>query len=162
MHIHLVHEYTHPPARVWLALTDPELMPLWTRTGQGARPEGFSTEIGTQFRFVARPVPGWNGIVRCEVLEAEPSTRLRYSWQDDGGGPVTEVTYLLEPVGGGTRLTYDHTGFSGVGGFVMSRLLGRVRRTMLAAGMTTLLDDLDADGRLREGSTLRPKSMYDY
>lgn len=40
---------------------------------------------------------------------------LRYSWQDQGGGEVTEVAYPLEPRGGGTRFTYHHTGFTGTG-----------------------------------------------
>ena len=39
----------------------------------------------------------------------------------------------------------------------MSKLLGRVRRKMLAEGLPAVLDDLDQDGNLRPGSTVRPK-----
>jgi uncharacterized protein YndB with AHSA1/START domain len=60
---------------------------------------------------VAKPEPGWNGIVNCEVIEASEPTLLRYTWTDDAGGDTTVVTYSLEPVGDGTRFTYEHTGF---------------------------------------------------
>ena len=114
--IHIVRDYPYPVATVWRALTDPALIPRWTSTGAGARPEGFSTSVGTRFQFVAKPKPGWNGIVNWVVLEVQEPTLLRYSWQDDGGGEITEVIYRLEPHAGGTRFTYDHTGFSGIGG----------------------------------------------
>jgi uncharacterized protein YndB with AHSA1/START domain len=156
--IRIVRDYGYPIATVWRALTDPDLIPLWTATGAGGRPEGFAPVPGTKFRFVARPKPGWNGIVNCEVLQAREPTLLRYTWTDDGGGDVTEVSYRLEPAGAGTRFTYEHTGFTGVGGLFMAQLLGRVRRTMLSVGLPAVLADLDDDGQLRPGSALRAKS----
>jgi uncharacterized protein YndB with AHSA1/START domain len=140
--IHIVRDYPYPIATVWRALTDPQQIPRWTSTGAGGHPEGFSTEVGTHFRYVAKPMPGWNGIVNCVVLEVHEPTQLRYSWQDDGGGEITEVTYTLEPYGGGTRFTYDHTGFSGIGGFFMALLLGTVRRKMLTTGLPPALAEL--------------------
>jgi uncharacterized protein YndB with AHSA1/START domain len=95
--IRIVRDYRYPVARVWRALTDPDLIPLWTTTGAGAHPEGFAPVPGTKFRFVAKPKPGWNGIVNCEVLEAREPTLLRYTWTDDGGGDDTEVAYRLQP-----------------------------------------------------------------
>jgi hypothetical protein len=84
---------------------------------------------------------------------------LRYSWADgNGGGDVTQVAYRLEPRAGGTRFTYEHTGFTGVSGLFMARLLGRVRTKMLNVGLPAVLDDLADDGTLRPGSTLRPRS----
>jgi len=73
-------------------------------------------------------------------------------------GDVTEVAYRLEPRPGGTRFSYEHTGFTGVGGILMATLLGHVRRKMLNVGLPAVLDDLDEVGTLRPGSTLRPKS----
>ena len=67
--IRIVRDYPHPPAKVWRAVTDPALIPLWTATGAGGRTEGFAATVGTKFRFVAKPKPGWNGVVNCEVLE---------------------------------------------------------------------------------------------
>jgi uncharacterized protein YndB with AHSA1/START domain len=104
--IRIVRDYPHPAEKVWRALTDPALITLWTSAGAGGRPEGFTPVPGTRFRFVAKPKPGWNGIVDCEVLEADEPRLLRYSWADgNGGGDVTQVAYRLEPRAGGTRFT---------------------------------------------------------
>jgi len=154
--IRIVRDYPHPPAQVWRAVTDPELVPLWTATGQGGRPVGFSTEVGTRFQLVARPRPGWRGVVDCEVLEVREPSLLRYSWIGDEGGRPTYVTYRIEPHAGGTRFTYEHTGFTGAGGFLLAKLLGAVRRKMLTVGLPPVLDDLDENGALRGSSTLRP------
>jgi uncharacterized protein YndB with AHSA1/START domain len=150
--IRIVRDYPHSPAKVWRAVTDPALIPLWTATGAGGRPEGFTATAGTKFRFVAKPKPGWSGVVDCEVLEASEPSLLRYSWTGDDGGDVTEVAYRLEPHDGGTRFTYTHTGFTGAGGAFMAKLLGRVRRKMLTVGLPAVLEDLDDDGTLRPGS----------
>ena len=61
---------------------------------------------------------------------------------------MTEVTYRLEPYAGGTRFTYEHTGFTGVGGAFMAKMLGRIRRKMLTVGLPAVLDDLDDNGAL--------------
>ena len=84
--IRIVRDYPQPPEKVWRALTDPALIPRWTSTGAGGRPEGFGTAVGTRFRYVAKPKPGWSGIVECEVLESDEPSLLRYSWADPGGG----------------------------------------------------------------------------
>jgi uncharacterized protein YndB with AHSA1/START domain len=157
--IRIVRDYPQPPAKVWRALTDPALIPLWTSTGAGGRAVGFTPVAGTRFQFAAKPKPGWNGIVDCEVLEVDAPRLLRYSWTDgNGGGDATQVAYRLEPRAGGTRFTYEHTGFTGVSGLFMSTLLGRVRARMLDKGLPAVLDDLGDDGALRPGSTLKPGS----
>jgi uncharacterized protein YndB with AHSA1/START domain len=140
--IHIVCDYPHPPAMVWRAVTDPELVARWTVTGQGGRPVGFAPTVGTRFQFVGKPVPGWNGIVDCEVLEVREPSLLRFSWQGDGKGSTTYVTYRIEPRDSGTRFSYDHTGFTGATGFVMAKLLGSVRKKMLTVGLPAVLDDL--------------------
>jgi uncharacterized protein YndB with AHSA1/START domain len=43
--IHIVRDYPHPPAKVWRAVTDPALIPLWTATGAG----------GTRFSSTLKP-----------------------------------------------------------------------------------------------------------
>ncbi|HUD78996.1 MAG TPA: SRPBCC domain-containing protein [Streptosporangiaceae bacterium] len=140
--IHISQDYPYAPETVWRAVTDPALVPLWTSTGRGGTPEGFAPEVGCQFRFVGKPVPGWDGIVRCEVLEVDPPSLLRYSWRDDKD-TVTQVTYRLEAHEGGTRFSYDHTGFTGAGGLMMSALiLGPVRRRMLSKGLPAVLETL--------------------
>ena len=157
--IRIVRDYPHSPAKVWRAVTDPALVPLWTATGAGGRPEGFAPTVGTKFRLIAKPKPGWRGIVDCEVLEVREPSLLRWSWTGDEGGDVTEVVYRIEPHPGGTRFTYEHTGFTGASGFFMAALLGHVRRKMLREGLPAVLNDLGEDGVLRPSSTLRPKSL---
>ena len=134
-HIHLVHDYPYPIAKLWRALTDPALIARWTTTGRGGRPVGFSTVVGTRFQYIAKPTIGWNGIVDCEVLETREPYLFRYSWRGNGDGEVSEVAYRLESLADGSRLTYDHTGL----GFVMAQLLKRVRRTMLRVGLPAVL-----------------------
>ncbi|GAA1642666.1 SRPBCC family protein [Actinoplanes couchii] len=135
----IVQDYPHPIEQVWAVLTEPELMGRWTTTGKGGRPEGFVLAPGTRFRFVAEKTPVWRGIVDCEILEVQAPRLLRYTWVGDEGDAPTFVTYTLEPTPAGTRFTWAHTGFTGVGGFFMSRLLGRVRRRMLAVGVPATL-----------------------
>jgi uncharacterized protein YndB with AHSA1/START domain len=151
--IRIVRDYPHPPTKVWRAVTDPALIPRWTSTGRGGRPEGFSPTVGTRFRFVAKPWPGWRGIVDCEVLEAREPALLRYSWVGDENGATTYVTYRLEPYPGGTRFTFEHTGFTGIDGFRTKLALSLVRRKMLRVGLTAVLNDLDDDGTLRHRSS---------
>jgi uncharacterized protein YndB with AHSA1/START domain len=104
--IHVDEYLAHPPAKIWRALTDPDLLATWLMRND------FRPEIGHRFTFVTDPVPGtgFDGIVRCEVLAIEPERLLRISW---AGGPAvsTTVTWRLQPEGRGTRLFLDHEGF---------------------------------------------------
>lgn len=153
--IHIVRDYPHAPAKVWRALTEPELMARWMIA---ARPEGFSTVVGTRFQFVGKPQPGWSGVVDCEVLEARAPSLFRYSWRADGGD-LTRVTYRLEPIAAGTRFTFEHTGFTGIGGFFLAKLvMTPLRKKMFGVHIPALLADVDDDGSLLAGSRGKPKS----
>jgi uncharacterized protein YndB with AHSA1/START domain len=151
---HVTQEYSHSVEKLWQALTDPDLVPLWTSTGRGGRPEGFVAEVGNHFRFVGKPVPGWNGIVDCEVVAVEPPVMLRHTWKGDETEP-SMVTWRIERTASGCRLAYDHTGFHGIDGIVMSKfVLGPIRRRMLRTGLPPVLDAIDDSGRLRPGANL--------
>lgn len=129
-----------PIEEVWTVLTDPEHVARWTTTGQGGRPEGFAAVPGTRFRLVGKPTMGWAGIVYCEVLDVEAPHSLHYTWKgDEDTDDTTDVKYLLEEIPGGSRFTWEHTGFTGPGGFAMSKLLGKVRRKMLTDGVPPVL-----------------------
>jgi hypothetical protein len=66
---------------------------------------------------------------------------MHYTWKgDEDTDEVTDVTYLLQAVPAGTRFTWHHTGFTGVGGFAMSKLLGSVRKKMLTEGIPPVLE----------------------
>ncbi|MEU8322177.1 SRPBCC domain-containing protein [Nonomuraea sp. NPDC048881] len=96
----------HPPAKVWRALTDPELMARWLM------PNDFRLEVGHRFTFTTQPrkAVGFDGTVHCQVLEFEAEKLLRISWSDRKQADWT-VTWRLVPEGRGTRLFLDHEGF---------------------------------------------------
>jgi uncharacterized protein YndB with AHSA1/START domain len=144
----IVETYSCPAELVWRAVTDPILIPRWTSTGQGGTPEGFEPVVGNRFRFVGRPVPGWDGIVRCEVLEVlevEAPHLLRYTWQGSEGETPSVVSYQLREAAEGTEFTYLHTGLKGLMNRLTAKLvLQRVRRKMLSGGLPRVLAELSA------------------
>lgn len=151
--VRIVRDYPHAPEKVWRALTDPALIALWAM-----RPEGFAPVVGNKFRLVAKPQPGWRGYVDCEVLEARENGRLRYSWKGDDDGDTTIVTFTLSPHEKGTRVVFEHDGFRGFGGFMLAKfMLGPGWKKMLSSAIPRVLAELDESGKLRAGSTLRPK-----
>jgi uncharacterized protein YndB with AHSA1/START domain len=115
--LHLEWTYPHAPEHVWQALTNADAMSQWLM------PNDFLPVVGHHFRFRTKPAPGFDGIVQCEVLEVSPPKRLSYSWA--GGGIDTKLTWTLTPVPEGTRVTLDHTGFEGLRGLLISRILGK-------------------------------------
>jgi len=151
--IRVVRDYRHAPAKVWRALTEPRLMALW-----GMRPEGFSLRAGTRFKLFGKPNRSWRGFIECELLEAREPCLLRFTWDDDGTGQPTTLTYTLEPRAGGTRLTVEHAGFKGARGFVLAKLIMTPGwKKMLGTSFPAVLADLDEKGALRPDSGLRPK-----
>ena len=136
----VIREYAYPIDEVWRVLTVPELVARWTTAGRGGRPEGgFSPVVGTHFRLVGQPTIGWAGTVYCEVQLVQAPHLLRYSWRGEENAAATTVTYRLEPIASGTRFTWEHKGFTGIGGFAMSKLLASVRRRMLTEGVPSVL-----------------------
>ncbi|MEO3818719.1 SRPBCC domain-containing protein [Plantactinospora sp. B24E8] len=95
----------HPPARVWRALTDPELLARWFM------PNDFKPVPGHRFTFRTNPRPdqGFDGVVHCEVLDLDPERRLRLAWR--GGTLDSTVSWTLAAEGRGTRLFVEHSGF---------------------------------------------------
>lgn len=88
-----------PPARVWQALTDPELLARWWAAGD-VRPV-----VGHRFILDM----GSRGEQPCQVLAVEPERMIRYSFAE--GSLDTTITWRLEAEGTGTRLFLEHAGF---------------------------------------------------
>jgi uncharacterized protein YndB with AHSA1/START domain len=107
--------YPQSPEIVWKALTDSRAIAAWLM------PNDFQPVVGHKFNFKTKPAPGFDGVVNCEVLEIDEPRCLSYKWE--GGGIETTVTFTLEQVSEGTRLVLDHTGFSGVRGLFVSKIL---------------------------------------
>jgi uncharacterized protein YndB with AHSA1/START domain len=96
----------HAPEKVWRALTDPVLLSEWLLPAVG-----FTLDAGAPFRLQAPPLPGWDGIVNCRVLEIDAPRRLRYSWVVGEGFLDTVVTFTLAATPSGSRLTIVQSGF---------------------------------------------------
>jgi uncharacterized protein YndB with AHSA1/START domain len=96
-------EMAHAPEKIWRALTEASLMNQWLMSND------FEPVVGHKFSLRATPVPGWSGIIECEVLVVEPNARLSYSWGALGLRSV--VTWTLTPTAGGTRVRMEHSGF---------------------------------------------------
>jgi uncharacterized protein YndB with AHSA1/START domain len=134
--VHIQREYPHSPERVWRALTEPAEIAQWLM-----RADGFVPKVGHKFTLVAKPQPGWRGFVECEVLTCEPPRELSYSWVGNVGQRAMTVRFTLELTPKGTRLTLRHTGFVGVRGFLLARLmLGPGWKKMFATRLPRVLD----------------------
>jgi uncharacterized protein YndB with AHSA1/START domain len=105
--------FSQAPAKVWRALTEPELLAGWLM------PNDIAPVVGHRFNFRTQPMGDWNGIVDCEVLEVVPERRLVYTWkggsaknENYGHKLETTVTWtLVESASGGTVLKLVHHGF---------------------------------------------------
>ena len=71
----------HNPAKVWRALTEPELLARWLMVTD------MKLAVGQGFTFKSQPAPGWDGVVSCEMKEIEPQKKLQYSWASLGLPP---------------------------------------------------------------------------
>jgi uncharacterized protein YndB with AHSA1/START domain len=101
------YDLPHPPEKVWRALTDAAVLGSWLM------PIDFRSVVGHRFTFRAQPMPGWDGIVHCEVRQVDAPRRLVYSWRGGSGADTLDsvVTWTLERTADGTRLTLEHAGF---------------------------------------------------
>ena len=125
----------HPPQKIWRALTQGPLIEQWLMKND------FQPVVGHRFNFRADPMPHWNGVVDCEVLEIVPLERLVYSWNASGDqaldGLKTVVTWTLARSENGTRVRMEQSGFRpqdeagyrGMGGG-WPRILGRLEEAV--------------------------------
>jgi len=97
-------DLAHSPAKVWRALTDPELLAEWLLPAIG-----LELAPGASFTLKTQPYPGWDGTVNCRFLEIERHEKLSYTWSV----PFLEtvVTFTLAPTEKGTRLSLVQSGF---------------------------------------------------
>jgi uncharacterized protein YndB with AHSA1/START domain len=129
----IVRRIKAPPAKVWAAITRPELMMQWWGPDGGptlsvvadVRPGG---RFSVVFRLLNGTEHNPTGIYR----EVVPERKLVFTW-DLPGAPEPEslVTFLLEPIEGGTELTLTH-----------ERLPDESARTSHEQGWSGLLDKL--------------------
>ncbi|WP_027059762.1 SRPBCC family protein [Mesorhizobium loti] len=98
-------QISHPPEKLWRALTQPHLMQEWLMKND------FAPVIGHRFNISA----DWGGVLDCEVLAVEPNKTLSYTWnlahQDPAFDLRSVVTFTLTPTSTGTHLRMEQSGF---------------------------------------------------
>jgi uncharacterized protein YndB with AHSA1/START domain len=92
-------EIAFPPEKIWRALTQPHLIEEWLMKND------FALAVGHKFTLSA----DW-GSVDCQVMEVDPHKTLSYTWGAFGLGTV--VTWTLTPIGTGTHLRMEQSGFT--------------------------------------------------
>jgi uncharacterized protein YndB with AHSA1/START domain len=109
-------EIAAPPERVFEALTRSEDVLRWWGS-EGAHKTTFweaDVRPGGKWRADGRMSDGRNYTVVGEFAEVDAPHRLAFTWRSDwDAGNETRVTYMLERLDGGTRLTLRHEGFVG-------------------------------------------------
>jgi uncharacterized protein YndB with AHSA1/START domain len=93
----LVRQLSHPPEKVWRALTDPAHLREWAPFDADGNlgTEGATVKLTT----VAAPKPQ---VSEARISVADAPRRLEYNWGDH------DMRWQLEPSGNGTRLTLWH------------------------------------------------------
>jgi uncharacterized protein YndB with AHSA1/START domain len=108
-------EIAAPVERVFRALSSDEIVHWWG-SSETYRTTEWRADVRPGGRWQARGV-GADGKpfgVEGEYLEIEPPHKLVQTWKYDwDGGHSTKLTYRLEPIDGGTRVTVRHEGFGG-------------------------------------------------
>jgi uncharacterized protein YndB with AHSA1/START domain len=101
--IDLVFDLPHAVAKVWKALTTPELLARWLA------PNDMVPELGARFTVTPEEGPP----VQCEVIELEAQRRLALAWRVSEAD-ATVVRFELEPAGDHTTLRISHAGVGAV------------------------------------------------
>jgi uncharacterized protein YndB with AHSA1/START domain len=136
----LVRTYRHAPEVVWHALTDSTALAEWLMEND------FQPVVGHRFQFHTQPAPGFDGVVDCQVLVVAAPRRLSYSWK---GGPIdTVLTFTLDEVPEGTRLTVEQTGFTGLKAVMVSLILQSGNANIYDRKLPAVLDRIVRDGVL--------------
>jgi uncharacterized protein YndB with AHSA1/START domain len=105
-----------PAERIFRALTDPAELPKWWGADDMYRTTTHSADLrpGGAWRSEGKGADGTPFFVEGEYLEVDPPHRLVMTWKAPwDGGKLTTVTYTLEPIEEGTKLTLRHEGFAG-------------------------------------------------
>jgi uncharacterized protein YndB with AHSA1/START domain len=107
-------EIAAPPERVFRALTTDELTKWWG-SAETYRTTAFKIDLqpGGAWRSEGVGADGTTFHVGGKVLEVDPPRKLVQTWEPswEVDLPPTTISYLLDAIETGTRLTVRHTGF---------------------------------------------------
>jgi uncharacterized protein YndB with AHSA1/START domain len=134
-------EIARTPERVFKALATKEIVEWWVNPGVFDTRE-WSGDVRVGGRWSASGIArGAPYTLEGEFLEVDPPRKLVQTWHRVGmpGAPST-LTYLLEPITGGTRLTVRHAG-----------IVAPEQRQNMSAGWRTSCDRLSEILPTRKG-----------
>lgn len=115
----------YPPAAVWRALTDPDLLAKWWAPGD------VKAVVGHRFTL---DMGNW-GRQACEVTAVEAERLLAYRFSE--GALDTIITWMMEPEGTGTLLHLEHAGFD------LESLMGRQAYAGMGNGWPHVLNQIE-------------------
>ena len=145
--LRIVRDYPHPPSKVWRVLTEPAADGA---PGDAARRLRARRRHALQARRRSRtPAGAGSSNARCSKRASRRCFATRGTTTGREGR--REVAYTLEPHAGGTRLTVEHTGFTGVSGLLFTKLV-------MGPGWRKTLGTLSAVLATRRRGKLRPGS----
>jgi uncharacterized protein YndB with AHSA1/START domain len=106
--LQIVRQFSHEPARVFSALTDPAKMSQWFFCSESG-----GTKVTNDLRpggkyVVEMPHDGEAVVIHGVYLEVVPPTRLVFTWNSTRGVKDSKVTFELSPIPGGTKLVITH------------------------------------------------------
>ncbi len=125
----LEHHSKHPPAAIWRVLTTPALHAKWWGTGD------IRAEVGHRFEL---DMGAW-GKQPCEVVEVQREHLLRYRFATQTLD--TMITFVLQPEGAGTLLTFKQEGFD------LDSPMGKAALEGMKPGWPKLLERLEEVAR---------------
>ena len=98
-----------PPERVFRALTSAEELPNFLPEFKQVT---FEARLGGEYEFRGTGDDGSTFSTRGKITEFDPPRRLAFTWRwQEWDFPETTVSYTLEPVEGGTKVSFLHSGF---------------------------------------------------
>jgi uncharacterized protein YndB with AHSA1/START domain len=104
-----------PAERVFRAITDPRELMHWWGSPETYQAHSWEADlrVGGKWRVDGKGADGTPYSVSGEFLEVSPPRKLVQTWQHDWdvNHPQTKVTFTLDNVPGGTRVTLRHEGF---------------------------------------------------
>lgn len=89
-----------PPARVWAALTDVQILRNWLGEVE------LDLRVGGSYIIRFRKIPV---VMTGRITALEPGHLLEYTWQENHGMPASRVRWEVQPAAGGCRLRLAHT-----------------------------------------------------
>jgi uncharacterized protein YndB with AHSA1/START domain len=108
-------EIAAPPERVFRALTSAADVTSWWGSPEQYRTTGWAADVrpGGHWRADGVGADGHTFFVEGDFLEVDPPRKLVQTWKAAwDGGHETTITYRLDAIDGGTRLTLRHEGFA--------------------------------------------------